>query len=206
MILLNVSIFFWDFYAGQFTRGFGVLEPYHGIGMFYVYTISYLSSFLVVGAIQWSESKWMGLLVWLPYAVVGLFVEAYFELYLNPVLRGWWGVVGWCAFGLFTGLSADMCDHAVERRTHLKAPARGALTGVGMSLVYFLTTLIAVSFFYETGGAGSVADPGTFLGVTYFGLPWMLVHAFMGGMTAGALHELHARRRPGGTLNGGTNV
>ncbi|TKJ19184.1 MAG: hypothetical protein CEE43_16065 [Promethearchaeota archaeon Loki_b32] len=37
MILLIFSVFFWDFYSGTDTQGFGVLEPYYDMGMFYIY-------------------------------------------------------------------------------------------------------------------------------------------------------------------------
>jgi len=61
MILLNFSIFFWDFYSGTDTQGFGVLDPYYGMGMFYVYMISYFSSLIVVYAIIKSRTFGIGL-------------------------------------------------------------------------------------------------------------------------------------------------
>ncbi|MFX0152263.1 MAG: hypothetical protein ACFFAJ_15860, partial [Candidatus Hodarchaeota archaeon] len=40
-IVLIFSIFFWDYYAGQLTAGFGIEgERYLGIGNFYIYVIS----------------------------------------------------------------------------------------------------------------------------------------------------------------------
>lgn len=189
MLLFNFSIFFWDFYAGTETQGFGVLEPYNGIGMFYVYVISFLSSLIVILGILRSNQFGMGLLIWAPYAVAGLFVEAFFELILNPVLISYWSVIGWCVFGLITGFSADISFKLLNSRTKLDIKIICGIVGVIMSLTYFLTTLIAIGFFYKSGwGGGSFTDPGTFLGVAYFMLPWMIIHAFFGGFTAYAIH------------------
>jgi hypothetical protein len=185
MILLNFSIFFWDFFSGTDTLGFAVLEPYRGMPMFYVYVISYFSSLIVVLGILRSTHFGMGFLIWTPYAVIGLFVEAYFELILNPVLIGFWAVIGWCVFGLITGVSADMSYKYLLLRTNLDKKIICGFTGVIMSLVYYLTVITATGFFYKTGwGAGSFTDPGSFLGVAYFCLPWMIINAFFGGYTA----------------------
>ncbi|MHA1196322.1 MAG: hypothetical protein ACTSRH_10335 [Promethearchaeota archaeon] len=62
MITLNFCIFFWDFYAGINTEWFGVLEPYYGSEMFYVYTITYFSSFIVILAILKNKIFGMGFL------------------------------------------------------------------------------------------------------------------------------------------------
>lgn len=187
MILLNFSIFFWDFYSGTDTQGFGVLEPFYGMGMFYVYMISCFSSLIVVYAILKSRIFGIGFLLWLPYAVIGFFVEAYFEL---DVLISIWGVVGYCIFGLVTGLSADISYKLFKEKTSINEKIVAGLTGVVMSLTYFITTIIAIGFFYKVGwGAGSFTDPGTFLGVAYFCLPWMIINAFFGGFTVYAINH-----------------
>ncbi|TXT65987.1 MAG: conserved membrane protein of unknown function [Promethearchaeota archaeon] len=185
MMVLNFSIFFWDFFSGSDTLGFGVLEPYRGMPMFYVYVISFFTSLIVVLGIFRSDQFGMGFLIWTPYAIIGFFVEAYFELILNPVLINVWAVVGYCAFGLITGASADLSYKYLKERTDLKEGVISGLTGVIMSLVYYITIIIAIGFFYKTGwGAGSFTDPGSFLGVAYFCLPWMIINAYFGGYTA----------------------
>ena len=192
MILLNFSIFFWDFFSGTDTQGFGVLEPYFGLPMFYVYMISYFSSLIVVYAILKSKKFGMGLFLWLPYAVIGFFVEAYFEL---EFLISIWGVVGYCAFGLLTGLSADISYKFLKEKTSFNERIIAGLTGVIMSLTYFITIIIAIGFFYKAGwGAGSFTDPGSFLGVAYFSFPWMIINAFFGGFTAYSIHYFLAHR------------
>ncbi len=185
MLLLTLSIFFWDFYSGMDTQGFGVLEPYYGMGMFYVYMISYFSSLIIEYGIVKTQQFGMGFLIWLPYALIGLFVEAYFEL---EVLLSFWGVIGYCIFGLITGLSADISYYILKEKTALSDKVVAGLTGVIMSLTYFFTVLIAIGFFYKTGwAAGSFNDTGSFLGVAYFALPWMIMNAFFGGFTAYSL-------------------
>ncbi|MBA7513250.1 hypothetical protein ES705_05261 [subsurface metagenome] len=186
MLLLNFSVFFWDFYSGTDTQGFGVLEPYKGMGMFYVYMISYFSSLIVVLAILKSNVFGFGFLLWLPYATIGFFVEAYFEL---EVLINIGGVFGYSAFGLLTGLSADISYKFLKEKTSLDGKLIAGLTGVTMSLTYYFTIIIAIGVFYKAGwGAGSFTDPGSFLGVAYFCLPWMIINAFFGGFTAYSIY------------------
>ena len=188
MILLSFSVFFWDFYSGTDTQGFGVLEPYYGMGMFYIYMISYFSNLIVVYAILKSRTFDMGFLIWTPYAIIGFFVEVYFEL---EVLINIWGVVGYCIFGLVTGLSADISYKLLKEKTPINEKIVAGLTGVLMSLTYFGTTIIAIGFFYKVGwGAGSFTDPGSFLGVAYFCLPWMIINAFFGGFTAYTIYYI----------------
>jgi hypothetical protein len=191
MILLNFSIFFWDFFAGQFTQPFFVLEPYYGVAMFYVYMISFFTSFLVLWGILRSDKFGMGFMIWLPYAIIGLVVEAYFELILNPVLKGYWGVIGYCVFGLLTGLSADITFKICQDRLKMRGEIAAGIAGVIMSMVYFLTILIAISFFYLESTPLSWQDPSTFTGLAYFGLPWMIFNAFFGGIAAYAIHMLY---------------
>lgn len=189
MILLTICIFFWDFYAGVETKGFGVLENNKGLGMFFVYKITYFNSLVVVLAIVKSEKFGMGFFVWLPYAVIGFFVEAYFELILTEVLINIWAVVGWCSIGLISGFSADLTYKFLKEKTSVKEIYVAGLTGVAINSVYFIGVILALSFFYKIGyAAGAFDNPASFLGLAYFGLPWMLINAFFGGFTAYALN------------------
>jgi len=81
-------------------------------------------------------------------------------------------VVGYCVFGLLTGLSADISYKLFKEKTSINEKVVAGLTGVIMSLTYFITTIIAIGFFYKVGwGAGSFTDPGSLLGLAYFCLP-----------------------------------
>lgn len=182
MLFLTISIFFWDFFSGSDTLGFGVLDPYRGMPMFYVYMISFFSSLLVVYAINRIKIFGIGFLMWLPHAVIGIFVETYFEL---DALLNFWCAIGYCAFGLITGLSADLAFKILEVKTSLKQYHISGITRIIMNIVYYFLIIVAIGFFYKTGwGAGAFDQPGTFLGVAYFGLPWMLLNAYFGGFTA----------------------
>jgi hypothetical protein len=48
----------------------------------------------------------------------------------------------------------------------------------------FLAVTIALSFFYV---GGTTTNPGTYLGVAYYALPFMLVSSGFGGYTAYAI-------------------
>ncbi|MBD3196622.1 MAG: hypothetical protein GF317_16320 [Candidatus Lokiarchaeota archaeon] len=192
MILLNFSIFYWDFFAGSLTQPFGVLEPYFGLAMFYVYMISLFTSFISVYLVLKTEAFGIGLLLWVPYAVIGFFVEAYFELILNNSLINIWCVFGYSIFGILTGLSTDLSFRILDKKTNLRKSLVASLTGVFQSLVYFGLIIVALGFFYKNGwSAGSFTDPGTFLGNAYFGLPWMVIHALIGGFVAYSISHAH---------------
>ena len=148
-------------------------------------------SYLVLWGILRSNKFGMGFLIWLPYAIIGLVVEAYFELILNPVLKGYWGVIGYCAFGLLTGFSADIAFKICQDRLKMRGEIAAGIAGVIMSMVYFLTILIAISFFYIESTPLNWQDPSTFTGLAYFGLPWMILNAFFGGVAAYAIHMLY---------------
>jgi len=189
-IVITLSVYFWDFFAGVGTEGFGLVGSTGGIGMFFIYMISYFSGLIVLLAIMKSENFGMGLFVWLPYAIVGLFVESYYEFFLNPVLVNFWAVLGWCIFGLLTGLSADISFKYLKEKTSLKECYIAGLTGMIISSVYFITTLFALCFFYiEEVRISMLNGPGSFLGVAYFTLPWMLINAFFGGYTAYSINK-----------------
>ena len=185
-IVFFVCIFFWDYYAGQATLGFGVEgETYMGIGMFYIYTISLCLSLIVLSAIYKTDQFFgIGVIVFIPYAVIGFFVEYYYEI---DVLKGVWAVFGWCLIGLIVGFSADISFKLLKERTGIRDEYVAGITGIIMNIIYFLLVCVAIDTFYisETGLSG----PGSFLGVAYFGLPWMLIHGFFGGYLAYAMNN-----------------
>jgi len=120
-------------------------------------------------------------------------VEAYFEL---EVLLSIWAVVGYCVFGLIRGLSAGISYKLLSEKTSLNEKLVASFTGVIMSLTYFITTIIAIGFFYKAGwGAGSFTDLGTFLRVAYFCLPWMIINVIFGGFTAYVMNYVLFNRK-----------
>lgn len=185
-IVFVLCIFFWDYYAGQLTLGFGIEgEKYVGIGMFYIYMVSLFLSLIVISAIYKTDQTFgMGVLVFIPYAVIGFFVEYYYEI---DVLKGVWAVVGWCLIGLMVGFSADASFKILTNQTGIREEYVAGLTGVLMNLVYFLLVCFALDTFYISGTG--LSGPGSFFGVAYFGLPWMLIHGFFGGYLAYAMNN-----------------
>ncbi|MFX0181720.1 MAG: hypothetical protein ACFE95_01460 [Candidatus Hodarchaeota archaeon] len=182
-IVLFFSIFFWDYYAGQLTAGFGVEgKHYLGIGNFYIYVISFLLSLIVVSAIYKGNQFGIGFSIFIPYAIIGFFVEYYYEVIKNPVLRGEWAVIGWCLVGLLVGLSADSSFKILTEKTKLKEEYSAGLTGVILNLTYFFLTWFAHEVFYINNTV--LTGSGSFLGIAYFTVPWMIIHGFFGGLLA----------------------
>jgi len=60
---------------------------------------------------------------------------------------------------------------------------RAIATGLAVGVVTFLLVLVAISFFYIERQAGQ----GSFLGIAYYGVPFLLVNSAFGGYTAYAI-------------------
>jgi hypothetical protein len=185
-IVFVMCIYFWDYYAGQATAGFGVeSDRYMGIGMFYIYVMAFFLSLIVLSAIFKANKVFgIGFMVFIPYAIIGFFVEYYYEI---DVLKGVWAVFGWCLIGLLVGLSADISFKLLKEQTSLRERYVASLTGIIMNFTYFVLVAIALETFYLSGNGFS--GPGSFLGVAYFGLPWMLIHGYFGGYLAWAMNH-----------------
>ena len=179
--IVALGTFFFDFFAGSATMGFGVMGEVRGTGMFFVYMIGYFNALVVILPILLIRRFGVGTAVYLPYAVVGFFVEYYYEWIKEPVLVSPWAVVGWCIFGLATGFSVDLAYHFFPFR--LSERLRAIIMGIVLGCVNFLLTLVALTFFYISNQNG----PGSFLGLAYFCLPWLIVDSGFGGYTAYAI-------------------
>ena len=108
MILYALGTYFFDFFAGTATVGFGIMGKVMGMGMFFIYMIGYFLAILVILPILLIRRFGTGLIIFIPYAVTGFFVELYYEWYSSHALISPWGAVGWCIAGLMIGLSADL--------------------------------------------------------------------------------------------------
>ena len=96
-MIYGFGSFTFDFYAGAATAGFGVMGEVGGVGMFFIYIMGYFIALVVVLPILLVRRFGVGLMVFLPYAIIGLFVEYYMEWVLEHTLLTPWAVVGWCA-------------------------------------------------------------------------------------------------------------
>ena len=173
--------FTFDFYAGAATTGFGDWGEVGGVGMFYVYVLSYFLVLVVALPILLIRRFGVGTAVFLPYAIIGLFVEYYMEWVLNPVLISPWAVVGWCVFGLATGLSGDLSYRFLPE--WLSESWRSVFIGLVLGLATFLLTLVAVTYFYVSDQTGRAS----FFSLAYYGLPFLLVNSGFAGYTAHAI-------------------
>jgi hypothetical protein len=177
--LFGVTTFFFDFIAGGATLGFGVWPKVGGTGLFYVYMVGYFNALVVILPVLLLKRFGVGTSIYLPYALIGVPVDLFFE---SDTLISPWAAVGWGAVGLAAGLSVDLAYRYLPRR--LTERTRAILMGIVLGVASFLLTLLAQAFFYRVP---LPTDPGSFVGVAYFGLPWLLVTSAFGGYTAYAL-------------------
>lgn len=187
-LLLNVvnalGVFFFDYFAGSATRGFGMI-PSNGVigtGMFYLYVVSHFVSFLVILPVLLKRRFGIATAVFLPLVIIGFPINYYFEWI---TIRTWvvpWSGLGWTAAYLLTGLSVDLTYKFAP--SGLSDQARVIITGLIMGVVSFAATVAALDIVY----VGSLpTDPGSFVGLAYFGLPLMVVNSGFGALTAYAV-------------------
>lgn len=181
-VIYGFGSFTFDYFAGAATAGFGVWGEVGGVGMYFTYIMAYFIALVVVLPILVIRRFWVGMAVYALYALSGLYLEYYFELVLAHNLVSYWSVIGWCALGLSTGLSADLTYRFLPSRFNEKW--RAIVTGLVVGMATFLAVTIALSFFYI---GEKPIHPGTYLGVAYYGLPFMLVNSGFGGYTAYAI-------------------
>ncbi len=172
--------------------GFGTFfDVLTGVGMFFVYAVSYFNALVVVLPILRLRRFGVGAAVYLPWAIVGLPMEYYMEYVRTPTLRSPWGAIGWCVFGLATGLSADLACYFLPGRWTDRR--RAVATGLVLGLVNFCLVAVAVSFFYNlptfVDRSLSFLSSPTFVGLAPWALPWMLLCSGFGGYTAYAINR-----------------
>ena len=150
--------------------------------MFYLYMMSYFSSLLVILPLLLTKRFGTALAVFLPYVVIGFPVNYYFEWVVETTWVAPWAGLSWSAAFLLTGLSADLAFRYLPSK--LTYAWRSALSGAIMGLVSFVVTVAALEFVY----VGPLPmGTGSYVGIAYFGLPWMIVNSAFGGYTAYAL-------------------
>jgi hypothetical protein len=177
-----LGTYFFDFFAGSATAGFGKMGEIYGTGMFFIYMIGYFISIIIIFPILIIKRFGTGVLLYLPYAVIGFFVEYYYEWIMESTLVGPWGAAGWCIAGLAIGLSVDIAYRFLPHRLSLKI--RSVIMGFILGCASFLFTLLPLLFFYKVPVSVKPVEPGSFLGVAYFCLPWLIINCGFGGYTA----------------------
>ena len=177
--LIGVTTFFFDYFAGAATLGFAVWPKVGGTGLFYVYMIGYFNALVVILPVLLLKRFGVGMAIYLPYALIGIPVDMLLDA---GTLISPWAAVGWGLVGLAAGLSVDLAYRYLPGQ--LTERTRAILMGIVLGAASFLLNLLAQSFFYRTP---LPTDPGSFIGMAYFGVPWLLVTSAFGGYTAYAL-------------------
>jgi len=126
-----------------------------------------------------------GVMVFLPYAIIGFFMVYYMDYITLHIMLSVWGAVAWCLGGLLTGLAADLAFRFLPGRTPEKW--RAILVGVTVGLGTYLTPLVAMTFFYIPQAPDSHYHLFT-NGIAY-SLSWLLVNGGFAGYTAYAIHK-----------------
>jgi len=143
--------------------------------------IGYLMSLVVVAAIMISEKFGMGVLVFVPYAIIGLPIEYYMEWILNPVLISPFAAVLWSLVGPAVGLVTDLVYRFLPKS--IPSCKKGILLGLALVTAHFLVMLGALSFLY----IDPIPNLEHYLNDLGFTLPWLLINGVFGGYTAYAL-------------------
>ncbi len=91
-ILLFGALLFVVYALGAFW-----VEPYSGSCMFVL--LAFFTALIVVLPMRLVGRFGVGAAVYLPWALLGLPIEYYFEWVAQPLLVGPWAVVLWCAVG-----------------------------------------------------------------------------------------------------------
>ena len=126
--------------------GFGTFFDIEtGVGLYFVFINSYFNTIVVVLPILLIKRFGTGMLIYLPWAVSGLFVEYYMEYVLNPVLKSPLCVLGWCLLGLLVGLSADLSYRFIKLKNYKYLVV---FTGIIMGLVNILLFSLVAPHFY----------------------------------------------------------
>jgi hypothetical protein len=180
----GLATFFFDFFAGSATTGFG-RPPSHGVGgtgMFFMYASAYLPALLTLLPVLLVPRFGVATLVYVPLVVIGFPINYYYEWITEHTWVTWWSGIGWTAAFLVSAFSVDATYALLSGRVSERT--RAILGGMVFGLVTYVATVAALALVYR---GPLPRDAGSFVGLTYFGLPWLLVHSACGAYTAHAI-------------------
>lgn len=124
-----------------------------------------------------------GILVYLPYALIGFFPLYYFDWLQSGALVGLWAVFVWSATGPLIGACLDLTMALTSR---LNKATRAITAGAVMQAATFFMILLGFTFLYHPTAAGA-GHLHFFNREWFFTLPWMAVNGAFGGYTAYSL-------------------
>jgi hypothetical protein len=154
-----------------------------GIGYFFIYLISYFFSLIIILPVLLIKRFGTGLLIVLPYSIIGAFIDYYMEWVKNPLLKNPFGAVGWSIFALFIGLSADLGYKFLPEFPNKFW--RPVVIGIIIGFINFILSTVALKYFYLSEDLFF----NKFAGIAYWALPWLLVNSAFGGYTAYTIAE-----------------
>jgi hypothetical protein len=124
-----------------------------------------------------------GILVYVPYALIGFFPLYYFDWLQSGALIGLWAVFVWSATGPLIGVCLDLANLLAGR---FSARTRAIAVGATMQAVTFVIMLVGLKYLYTPTSSMS-SHLYFFDREWFFTLPWMVVNGAFGGYTAYAL-------------------
>ncbi len=145
------------------------------------YVFAYFIALVVVVPVLATGRFGAGFAVYLPFAIIGYFVEYYMEWIVNPTLIAPWAAAFWSIFGLMTGFSADIANRFLPGR--LKGMRRAVMIGIIVGLADFFLTLAVLTFSYKDPVSGVIH----LLNGWPIMLPYLLISAALAGYTGHAL-------------------
>lgn len=166
-----------------FGLGAFIFDLYTGTCMF-VFPI-YFYAILVVYPILLLKRFGVGMLLFLPQAVIGEIPVYMFDYARDHTLVGLWALAGWVAVFLGYGLAADLAYRYAPARWGERG--RAILAGLTFGGAMYLLTLIALTTFYNV--PANTGHLWYFQAGAGFSIPWMLLTGAFGGYTAYAIYQ-----------------
>lgn len=158
-----------------------LVEMYSGSCMFVV-PIYFYALVTVLGVLKYQRFG-TGLVIFLPFATLGVLMDYYGDWVYDQNLIGPWYALGWAPVFLGYGLAADLANRFAP--LNWQPRWRAVAVGVCFGLAFYLLTLLALSTLYLE--SDTYWHIWHFREGVYFTLPWMLVNGGFGGYTACAI-------------------
>ena len=124
-----------------------------------------------------------GLLLFIPYVLIGIAPLYYFDWVQKQSLVGLWAVFTSSLSGLLIGLSLDLAYSLTAR---FRERTRAIVVGATMQAVTFVVMLVTLKYLYIPA-SDMAAHVHFFDQKWFFSLPWMIINGAFGGYTAYAL-------------------
>ena len=126
-----------------------------------------------------------GMLVYVPYMVLGFFPLYYFDWCQSHALIGLWAVFVWSTTGLVIGGSMDLVNTLTAKANER---TRAIAIGTAMQTVTFFVMLLGLAYLYIP--ISSMASHLHFFDRGWlFTMPWMAVNGAFGGYSAYAMKK-----------------